>query len=403
MILKRVFIFLVCLSLNTNLFCQIENTDSARVYNYWAKNGTIEMVYAYMQDFLESEQDTLKIRLERKGFQEFKVKFIDNVDKKDPVKKFDELIPFLKDNNWGKTANKFEPIIENLKIGKALNEEFFPDNLSYDNKKHWRESKKRIIEVYQKELKVLGRNSWFYDNIAIVMVICCVFGLLIGALLIYYYSRSRINIILSKEKDKYLNDYRDFERIYLFDYIGLVFILKNSKDRKQSEIDRLKKEISNLKNPIISENIGSGLKINESAIKSTSLETTETLKEEIINKSVEWNIERENLLTVYYFTIPEADGTFKTLNGKVSWEKDCFYKIEVDKDSQKGKLFFISGDFDLKALQNIDFYLNPVCEIENIPDRTKAKRINMLKSGSVILNGDQWKIESDKKLLIRLI
>ena len=97
-------------------------------------------------------------------------------------------------------------------------------------------------------------------------------------------------------------------------------------------------------------------------------------------------------------TIPS--GLIKLKNVK---ELDCFYKIEIDKNNQKGKLFFISSEFDSRALDNIDYYLNPVCEIENISDRTHAKKINVVDFGTVVLNGDTWKIESTKKLKIRLI
>ena len=404
-ILKQHFILIVCLFLYTNLYSQHKKTDPDMLYNYWAKQGTIEMVYASMQDFLKSVKDTSKTNLERKGFQEFKVKFIDSSDKKDLDKNFGILIQFLKENNWENTATKLvEPIVENYKNRKKIDEDFFINN-SAPNKdnKNWDENKNRILDKYNSEIIWIKRNIWLGDHILWVIFICFFSGLILGGITIYLYTKLSIYSILSKEKNKYLNDLVGYQSKYWFNYIKLILVLKNSKDKKQSEIDRLKNEVSILKNSLNNENFVDKTKIVEQPNKILPPIDDTTVVEDKINNTVEWEIEQENLSHVIYFSIPESDGSFKAINGKQRKEMDCFYKIEVDKNSQKGKLFFLSGDFDLKALDNIDYYLNPVCEIENISDRTQAKKINVINYGSVVFNGEQWKIESNKKLIIRLI
>jgi hypothetical protein len=107
--------------------------------------------------------------------------------------------------------------------------------------------------------------------------------------------------------------------------------------------------------------------------------------------------------TEIYFTIPEGDGSFKTVNARNGQDVDCFYKIVPDKSGQRGKLYFIPGDYDLRALDNIDYYLNPVCEIQNISDRAYARKISMTDPGSVIKRGDIWKIEENNKVKIKLV
>ena len=124
---------------------------------------------------------------------------------------------------------------------------------------------------------------------------------------------------------------------------------------------------------------------------------------------IEWNVESNGITnnnktqTEIYFTIPENDGSFKTTNGKNVKGIDCFYKIELDKDVRKGKLHFISGDYDLRALDNIDYYLNPVCEIENISERKHSRKIKMVNPGTVLLSSDCWKIDIKNKVKIKLI
>jgi len=91
------------------------------------------------------------------------------------------------------------------------------------------------------------------------------------------------------------------------------------------------------------------------------------------------------------------------VNAKSVQEIDCYYKIEPDKSGQYGRLYFISGNYDMRALDNIDYYLNPVCEIQNIINRTNARKIVMTATGVVVRRGDHWKVEESNKVKIKLV
>jgi len=108
--------------------------------------------------------------------------------------------------------------------------------------------------------------------------------------------------------------------------------------------------------------------------------------------------EPQKLITVqpsietYYFSIPESDGSFD-LDKSRSKGSDTFYKIEVDQSGSTGKLYYISSEFDRSAINNVDAYLKPACNIENIIDRPYAQGIKVLSPGKVSKYNNKWKIE----------
>jgi len=57
----------------------------------------------------------------------------------------------------------------------------------------------------------------------------------------------------------------------------------------------------------------------------------------------------------------------------------------------------------MRALDNIDYYLNPVCDIINISERMNARKISVINSGIVLKIGASWKIEANNKVKIKLI
>ncbi|MGE5456810.1 MAG: hypothetical protein ACM3RX_00485 [Methanococcaceae archaeon] len=222
-------------------------------------------------------------------------------------------------------------------------------------------------------------------------------GLVTGALLIYLYSRSKIYSILSGEKKKYLHDLEQDERqdpIFriFFQYIGIVGLLKKSKDKKVNAIDNLNGKISKLRAQ--NEKLKREYRKGPGAVPGQDVEydvsSTDETEDNFNNKEK-------------YFTIPENDGSFKNINSRKVKEADCFYKIELNDDCQSGKLHFLTGDYDLRALDNIDYYLSPVCEIQNISERSKARRIQMTGTGSVIKKGDNWIFDGKEKVKIKLV
>lgn len=243
-----------------------------------------------------------------------------------------------------------------------------------------------------------------------IYVLLFIFGIIIGALLVYFYTKKQIYSILSDEKSTYIKKLNQEEYSYVFKYIGLVYILYSNKNDYKSKFVNLQQKLKEVQSKTNGEQIKSQNSNRKSdldiGLKESKLAYDDIVVEQeyVPNNVIEWKVDQEMIQTnILYFSIPEADGSFKIVNGKTVKELDCFYKIEIDKNNQKGKLFFISSEFDSRALDNIDYYLNPVCEIENISNRTYAKKINVVDFGTVVLNGDTWKIESNKKLKIRLI
>jgi cell division protein FtsB len=232
-------------------------------------------------------------------------------------------------------------------------------------------------------------------------------GFTAGSLLIFQYSRSKIYSILATEKHKYLNDLKNesgqdlLVRKFLR-YAGVVALLKKSKDEKKINNENYLKEIARLKRE--NEKLKAENEQKEKVItdqKNSSF--TRAYSRDIFRAPQGKSYVIADNNTEIFFTIPEGDGSFKTMNAKNVQDVDCFYKIIPDKSGQKGRLYFISGEYDLRALDNIDYYINPVCEIQNISDRTLARRILMTDPGSVVKRGDIWKIEEDKKVKIKLV
>jgi len=110
----------------------------------------------------------------------------------------------------------------------------------------------------------------------------------------------------------------------------------------------------------------------------------------------------EDKLSTVYFSIPDSEGCFSVEEQKESYDEyENWYKIEHNQNDNIGKLFYIPGIMDLRAIENIDFYLNPVCEIQNIMNRKNVTKIEMLEPGEVYLSGNTWKINKTKPVKIK--
>lgn len=256
------------------------------------------------------------------------------------------------------------------------------------------------IDVSDKETYVKVKNAKSEIENLWHIVLSFFIGLLFGSISLYLIIRRKIYSILAEEKAKYLSDLKTGDKKFRFKIEGLFYALKISKDKKRQEIIELNEELNNLKE---------GKKTNKQA----NFEPSNNYDSEIIRNREEKpstnlienpvSTEAKELTNEYYFTIPESDGTFKFTNAKSTKEMDCFYRIEIEKNNQRAKLFFISGDYDMRALDNIDYYLNPVCDIVNISERMHARKILLINSGIVVKIGDSWKIEAHNKIKIKLI
>jgi hypothetical protein len=247
-------------------------------------------------------------------------------------------------------------------------------------------------------------------------------GFIAGAALIYIYSRAKIFSILNNEKRKYIKDLKNDSEQTLsarqfFSYVGVVAMLKKSKDEKAEIILKKNLELRELKER--NEDLRAEYAQKEKALRnrqlinegplapgasSASNQAGQPVRTEAPRAGQPVRTEPlQPLRTEIFFTIPESDGTFRSVNAKSVQEIDCYYKIEPDKNGQSGRLYFIPGNYDMRALDNIDYYLNPVCEIQNIINRTNARKIVMTASGVVVRRGDHWKVEESNKVKIKLV
>ncbi len=422
----RYFISLSVLSfIPYSLFSQPIFKDSTDAYNYWAQRGITEMIYSSMLDNPKSLNDE-----EKAGKKLYFEKYINGIDKKvfsDIEQAFNESEQFLNNNAYKNTAkNFFLPLKKAFEQRKPFNDQFFTVPHNYENPQNWDKKKAELLDSYRKSLQNKARVVRPAEKIVLVpeagaemptekaiisgwlwILTGLLMGFFGGALLIYMYSRSRIYSILKTEQRKYLNDLKKDNGQKLlhqkyFKYIGLVTLLKSSKDEKAKTNEEKNRKILDLES------------------QNEKLRTETEQKDKIIadlkiaaeyKASVGVNSQRQpgkssgitgNNMEIF-FTIPESDGSFKNANAKDDHDNDCFYKIVPDKTGQKGKLYFISGDYDLRALDNIDYYLNPVCEIQNISDRTFARKILMTDPGFVTKRGEYWKIENNNKVKVKLV
>lgn len=422
---KHFFYQIVFLVVPYGLFCQTEFRDSEEIYKYWTQRGIMEMIYASMEDYPKELREE-----EKKGKQLYYDQFIKGIDKKaisEIGHTFQDIEQFLINNSYGNTAkNIFLPLKQAYEQHKTFDDQFFNVPDYYENTQHWDKIKTDLLAGYSNSLNRLTpaaessqtpvkktENIPFESPMVetsgrwILISIGFLLGLITGAFFIYHYSKSKTYSILASEKYKYLDKLKQDTRQNsllrkYFKYLGIIAVLKHSKDEKKEELAKLTKENIQLKKD--------NKEIKRENQQNNEVNTDPLLaSEKMILHFGSYNEQRDKSGRVnddtleLFFTIPEPDGSFKIINARNHKEIDCFYRIKMIESSNRGELDFISGEYDLRALENIDYYLNPVCEIQNISDRTFARQIMMTEPGSVTKRGDYWKIEDNNKVKIKLV
>lgn len=403
----------------SSIYGQQTFKDSFETYKYWSERGVLEMTYAYMQDYI-SNVDTLKNVKDFKGFKDFRSIYIKDIENKAPANinsDFMSFNNFLLDNGWEKTSKRISvPLIENIRLNKVLDDNFFNGINTKADKTFWDLKKKEVINRYNDDLKSLKNKSVLNKDILVsddkvetndikektnlnllVKLLYFLAGLIIGILIIFFYTKHKIYSILFYEKGKYLQDLKESDDKYIFKFIGLVVELKKSKDNHKSKYEELEKKL-NTKLTVQKE---FSKPITQEQLKSNSLGENQN-QEKNSNNTVEWK--GNDVVAnkrIFYFSIPYEDGSFLDEYKLVSKEHNSFYKIEMINE-KTGKLYFIPGEFDKTALNDINGYLAPVCSIDNIENRQQANRIEFLSPGTVHLHGDSWKIDINNKVRIKL-
>src|SRR5438874_2666005 len=103
--------------------------NPAEAYNYWAKRGIIEMIYSYMEDYIDAVDNPEENKKEQEGMEAFYASFIKDIDNKD-IKAIDlnyaAIAEFLNKNNWSDAEKKLlVPLDEKYTTYQFIDDEFF--------------------------------------------------------------------------------------------------------------------------------------------------------------------------------------------------------------------------------------------------------------------------------------
>lgn len=243
--------------------------DSTAAYQYGAHRGIIEMVYAYMNDYIDSAEASKSIERELSK-KEYERVFIKGIDK-DTLPDLVNVSAFLKTNDWVETEkNILQPLIANYKKSLALNVEFFDLKRSESNNStiskiktiNWDKKLLEIIGNYEKDLssfaeapKTSIENTFQFNEpskvlittkMMIIYFLLVLLGVLIGASFVYSFSKRKIYSILREERVYYL-DYPPLKsEKSIFHYITLFHVLKRRKDSYKKHNMELKTELESL-------------------------------------------------------------------------------------------------------------------------------------------------------------
>lgn len=438
--IKVLFIILIVLAKCNFLFAQHDLTDSTEIYEYWSRRGIIEVIYAYMNDYITTVTDSSlpkeKIKdctKEKKALNDYKDKFIKplNKNKFDELPTLEDVSNFLKKNNWsGAEKNILQPLKSNLSSKKTLDTVFFstlkPTGKEkstvipgyHNNMTNWNKTVSSIIRGFNEALrktkpKKKEENTASISSNEIKQPIKGdeaqkqsvsnkqnrKFVLLIGFLSFFigmFITYFIINLIIYYFFDDGTETYKNKAQHALFSFLYIIRLLKERKDYYKKEYKKLENEFKNCKNTI--EELKNKIKELEKEIKSNNNDL-----KNFPDDSVEPIIKEADNISILFFSIPENDGKFIIKKGEQTNDGFKYYKIVSQISSDEGDLFYISGTQDKRAINRLDSYLKPVCDIENITNAESASKIEMIKKGKVIKSDDSWVIDPKNKVKIKLV
>jgi len=405
---KNLMLFFLC-SIFLSATAQPELDDAKQAYQYWAKRGIIEIIYSYMLDYSESNSLSLP---DKDGMNLYKNKFISDINEKsldDIDGLYDDLLKILIENSWEKTAeNIAKPLMGKYERKSIIDSSFF--SVLDSPGKHYLKTLDYVVGEYDRTIitfndspstdgnlnkeppitkgnkkRISKLGNYFYVFSAVFL------GLIFGALLSSLYVQRKISQILTVEKKSYIQDLKNEGSYHsVLGFIGLVRRLWErkedyKKESKQRSLDEytVTKEFEILKNEVS--------KLSEENRKLK--EVLEKLKRESISRVQEYSSKEPGaaIKNKLFYSIPQIDGSFKVDESRDHKEPDTFYMLEFA-DGNEGYVSFISGDYDLRAIENLDFYINPVCEVQNIGNRIYSKKVQMISRGTFIRNGNFWQV-----------
>lgn len=432
---KILFPLIFLVGITNIVFAQPQVKDSSEAYNYWAQRGIIEMLSTYMKD----QESRFKLSAEEKeGIQKYESRKESSLNTIESTTVFITEIPELLQNNSWKSTYKlvFLPLKNKFDNNVLLNSNFF----SIDAKSggqytsdNWKKQQEEILSNYSSALEKFAERHKTQEPVVSQPIVkekqeqdasepfnrhnknsnvdwlkwtkyfgIFLIGLLLGGSLVFFISKRKIYSILDFEKDKYLHDLRLSGETFIFKYIGLFYVLKKRKEDYKNEIDGKNGDKSNI---LLKEQIET-LKRENLKLKQLNDASTKQIQsiDEKKSSTQEWNIEKpQKTKQKLFFSMPENDGSFIIDNGEPSNDGRKYFRIEFFEDSENGDLFFIPSERDKRAINRLESYLKPVCEIENIANAENATRIEFISPGKVNSRNNRWLIESDNKVKIKLI
>lgn len=425
-------------------FAQVQFKDSTEAHNYWAKRSVIEATYAYMQDYIITIRKE-KAKDELIGKEKYFEQFLKDIDSQDTLPEFDRISVFLKENSWsGAEKTLFKPLKKNFEDRVPLDFLFFKctkpgsndlitvipghdnNNVNWDRKTNEliQGFNNSLIALSNHEKKLIDSNSdsipsegetaktkqqqelqlernqtqHFWQAFLVyvsIFIISLLIGFTIGNLWIKNQVKKRIKKILKDEINEDNLGYTFLRDVYK---IKKDYELKSKNLISTDEFKRKTSQLEKEKEDFLRQNIELGKKLELEKIKKNrdQAEGNGDNLESFISQQPTKKIVR------LFFSMPETNGSFLVSNGEYANDGKKYFRIEFEESGTKGELFYLSGDRDERAINRLDSYLKPVCDIENITSSSSATKIELIHSGKVNRLNDYWIIDPDNRLKIRL-
>lgn len=386
--LKVLIVSIVLLGKSNFLLAQNNVTNCAMTYESWSKRNVIEVLYVCMKDYISTVSDAAL-----------------------PKQRI------IKNNNWlGAKKNDLQPLLIYLSKKNKFDSYLFSTlKFAICEKciaifRYSIEMLKRFVTVssivsdYNEDLKnidskqkasIVANDDSFgltnqkgtEENIGLIdvistnwliLLIFVILSCVLSVIIALFFLKSMLN--------KFIEEYDQ---------------LMNRISKYHDKIKRLEEKIQHIDEAVkLSKDSNIVLKSNSNTIDPEQIVSSSEYSE----KSIEWDILKEvENKTITYFSIPESDGRFIIEKGEQTNDGSKYYKIVYRTDSDEGELLYICGPQDKRAINRLDTYLMPVCDIENIANAESTIKIEVLKNGKVFKITDSWVIDTDHKVKIKLV
>jgi hypothetical protein len=242
----------------------------------------------------------------------------------------------------------------------------------------------------------------------------CLISFITGCLATWLLSLLYIHSVLKKEKRAYGKEMIHSVRFWYLKPFPIVEVLKKHKDLYGEKLDKLENSFRELSRKLEKTDQAfknhqarvevlekENLRLRNQAKNSVGLQKPDLADHHRSESKKHLKVNQRTISASFFFTIPETDGTFNAEKGDSVQDDRKFYKIISAANQETGELHFISGHYDQKAIENIDYYLNPVCEVENISQRNNASKIIQKEAGRVVRISGKW--VTDKKIKVKLM